>query len=338
MNDVAVVDLSRLRGRKACAAGRRAAPSIRQALAEVRALLGDAPRRRDLLIEYLHRIQDRFGHISAAHIVALAQEMKLAMTEVYEVATFYHHFDVVKEGETPPPPITVRVCETLSCEMAGADALRDALPRRCGGRTCACSPRRASAAASTRPPRSSAGTIDRGDGRAGRRRGRRRQARERRRSASASTTPLSRRRRLHALRRLRQRRAQRRRRHRRDGKLGAARAGRRGISDRPQVEDRARRAGAAPDGGQHRRRRAGHVQGSLLPRARSAPLSRRHADRGLGGRHRRRSTSICATNTRLPRHPDARDRGARRPIRRARCRRSICGAAPARTSAAKSRR
>ncbi len=66
----------------------------------MRALLGDAPRRRDLLIEFLHRIQDAHGSISAAHIVALAQEMALAMTEVYEVATFYHHFDVVKEGES----------------------------------------------------------------------------------------------------------------------------------------------------------------------------------------------------------------------------------------------
>ena len=76
--------------------GRRVDP---QALADVRALLGDAPRRRDLLIEHLHKIQDRFGCLSAAHLVALAAEMKLAMTEVYEVATFYHHFDVVKDGE-----------------------------------------------------------------------------------------------------------------------------------------------------------------------------------------------------------------------------------------------
>ena len=90
-----------------------------KALHEVQALLGDSPRRRDLLIEFLHRIQDTFGHITAAHIVALAQEMKLAMTEVYEVATFYHHFDVVKEGETAPPAVTVRVCKTLSCAMAG---------------------------------------------------------------------------------------------------------------------------------------------------------------------------------------------------------------------------
>src|SRR5882762_702105 len=109
--------------------GRTVDPKARE---EVRALLRDAPLRRDLLIEHLHRIQDRYGHLSAAHLVALAGEMKLSMTEVYEVATFYHHFDVVKEGETPPPAITVRVCETLSCQMAGADRLRADLARLAG--------------------------------------------------------------------------------------------------------------------------------------------------------------------------------------------------------------
>src|SRR3954463_14222716 len=94
-----------------------------RALEEVRALLGDEPRRRDLLIEHLHKINDRHGHLSAAHLAALAQEMKLAMAEVYEVATFYHHFDVVKEGEAPPPALTVRVCESIACEPAGAQAL-----------------------------------------------------------------------------------------------------------------------------------------------------------------------------------------------------------------------
>src|SRR5262245_43544349 len=94
-----------------------------QALEEVRALLGDEPRRRDLLIEHLHKINDRYGHLSAAHMAALAAEMKLAMTEVYEVATFYHHFEVVKEGETPPPALTVRVCDSIACELAGAEDL-----------------------------------------------------------------------------------------------------------------------------------------------------------------------------------------------------------------------
>ena len=97
------------------------------ALAEVRALLGTAPRRRDLLIEHLHKIQDRYGCIAAAHMVALAREMGLATAEVYEVATFYHHFDVIKEGGTAPPAITVRVCDSLSCELGGAQPLLDKL-------------------------------------------------------------------------------------------------------------------------------------------------------------------------------------------------------------------
>jgi formate dehydrogenase len=103
-----------------------------RALEEVRALLGERSRRRDLLIEHLHLIQDRYGHLSAAHLAALAQEMRLALTEAYEVATFYAHFDVVKEGETPPPAITVRVCDSLSCAMAGAEKLLRDLPARLG--------------------------------------------------------------------------------------------------------------------------------------------------------------------------------------------------------------
>ena len=98
-----------------------------QALDEIRALLGDAPRRRDLLIEHMHFIQDEYGHLSAAHIRALAEEMRISMAEVYEVATFYAHFDVVKEDETPPPALTIRVCDSLSCELAGAQALKAAL-------------------------------------------------------------------------------------------------------------------------------------------------------------------------------------------------------------------
>ena len=109
--------------------GRQTDPA---ALDEVRALLGDRPRRRDLLIEYLHLIQDKYHYISGAHLAALAAEMKLAQAEVYEVATFYAHFDVVKEGETPPPPVTVRVCDSLSCAMAGAEHLLHGLPGRLG--------------------------------------------------------------------------------------------------------------------------------------------------------------------------------------------------------------
>src|SRR5690242_12698420 len=101
------------------------------ALEDVRALLVDRSRRRDLLIENLHLIQDKYGYLSAAHLAALAQEMKLALTEVYEVATFYAHFDVVKDGP-PPPPVTVRVCENLSCAMAGAEKLLAELPAKLG--------------------------------------------------------------------------------------------------------------------------------------------------------------------------------------------------------------
>ncbi|GAA6208280.1 NADH-ubiquinone oxidoreductase-F iron-sulfur binding region domain-containing protein [Cognatishimia sp. WU-CL00825] len=98
-----------------------------QAHSEVLALLADQPRRRDLLIEFLHLIQDEFGHISAAHIRALAEEMRIGQAEVFEVASFYAHFDVVKEAETPPPALTIRVCDSLSCELAGAEQLKNAL-------------------------------------------------------------------------------------------------------------------------------------------------------------------------------------------------------------------
>jgi formate dehydrogenase beta subunit len=94
-----------------------------RALDEVRSLLGDAPRRRDLLIEHLHKLNDHYGCLPAAPLAALAQEMRVALTEVYEVATFYHHFEVVKEGETSPPALTVRVCDSISCELAGAQEL-----------------------------------------------------------------------------------------------------------------------------------------------------------------------------------------------------------------------
>ena len=93
------------------------------ALKQVRELLGETSLRRDLLIEFLHLIQDKFGHISAAHITALAKEMKLSTTEVYEVATFYHHFDVIKEEHHAPPALTIRVCDSMTCEMFGANNL-----------------------------------------------------------------------------------------------------------------------------------------------------------------------------------------------------------------------
>ena len=105
--------------------GRQVDPKARE---EVHALLADEPRRRDLLIEHLHKIQDRYGCLSAEHMVALADAMGMAMTEVYEVATFYHHFDVVKEGDVRPPAITVRVCDSIACELAGSKELLHKLP------------------------------------------------------------------------------------------------------------------------------------------------------------------------------------------------------------------
>lgn len=109
--------------------GRRnnARPKGRQlddtALADIRALLQDRPRRRDLLIEFLHLVQDRYGCLSAAHLRALAEDMKLSQAEIYEVASFYDHFDIVREDEPEPAPLTIRVCESLSCMMAGAEKL-----------------------------------------------------------------------------------------------------------------------------------------------------------------------------------------------------------------------
>jgi NADH:ubiquinone oxidoreductase subunit F (NADH-binding)/NADH:ubiquinone oxidoreductase subunit E len=109
--------------------GRQVEPA---ATAEVRELLGEMPRQRDLLIEYLHLIQDRYGHLSVRHLAALAEELRMAQTEVYEVATFYAHFDVVHDGEAAPPPVTVRVCDGLSCAMSGAETLLTALSHSLG--------------------------------------------------------------------------------------------------------------------------------------------------------------------------------------------------------------
>jgi formate dehydrogenase beta subunit len=109
--------------------GRQVEP---QALAEVQALLGEMPRRLDLLIEFLHLLQDKYGCLHARHLVALAQDMKLALVEVYEVASFYAHFDIVMDGEPAPPPLTIRVCDSLTCALFGADKLLAELPARLG--------------------------------------------------------------------------------------------------------------------------------------------------------------------------------------------------------------
>jgi formate dehydrogenase beta subunit len=98
----------------------------------VQALLGPRERRRDLLIEHLHLLQDNLGCLHARHLAALAEEMRLSLVEVYEVASFYAHFDIVKDDEKPPPPVTVRVCDSLSCELAGAQQLLAELQTRLG--------------------------------------------------------------------------------------------------------------------------------------------------------------------------------------------------------------
>jgi formate dehydrogenase len=119
--------------------GRRRAPAHPngrqvdpEALAEIRSLLAERPRQRDLLIEHLHLLQDTFGCLHARHLAALAAEMRLALVEVYEVASFYAHFDIVMDGEAAPPPITVRVCDSLTCELFGARELLVELPKRLG--------------------------------------------------------------------------------------------------------------------------------------------------------------------------------------------------------------
>jgi formate dehydrogenase beta subunit len=109
--------------------GRQVDPA---ALGEVQRLLGERERRRDLLIEHLHLLQDHFGCLHARHLAALAEEMKLALVEVYEVASFYAHFDIVMDDEAPPPQLTVRVCDSLSCELAGAALLLEGLRGRLG--------------------------------------------------------------------------------------------------------------------------------------------------------------------------------------------------------------
>jgi NADH:ubiquinone oxidoreductase subunit F (NADH-binding)/NADH:ubiquinone oxidoreductase subunit E len=109
--------------------GRQVEP---QALEEVQTLLGQRERRRDLLIEHLHLLQDHYGCLHARHLAALAEEMRLALVEVYEVASFYAHFDIVMDDEAPPPELTVRVCDSLTCELFGAQHLLSELQTRLG--------------------------------------------------------------------------------------------------------------------------------------------------------------------------------------------------------------
>ena len=129
MNDRVAIPMAKIRKARPTPKGRAVDPVARE---EIAALLGQAPCAPEYLVENLHKVQDRFGSLAAAHLAALAEAMKLSQAEVFEVATFYHHFDVVKEGESAPPAITVRVCETLSCKMAGAHDLLERLAKSLG--------------------------------------------------------------------------------------------------------------------------------------------------------------------------------------------------------------
>src|SRR5437016_14366241 len=114
---------------KATQKGRQIDPT---AAHEIETLLGDRPRRRDLLIEHLHLVQDKYHQISAAHLAALADEMKLSFAEVFETATFYAHFDVVKEGEPDIAPLTIGGCDSLTCTMMASEKLLQELQYKAG--------------------------------------------------------------------------------------------------------------------------------------------------------------------------------------------------------------
>ena len=266
--------------------GRQLDPS---AVDEVRAVLGDAPRRRDLLIEHLHLVQDRFGFLSARHFAALAAEMRLAQAEVYEVATFYAHFDVVKEDEAPPPPLTVRVCDGICCELAGSRALHAALASAVGSGVrvfaapCmgACDHAPAAMVGRRRIGSASTESISVGD-------------RDRRHDLGTAVVPrlrcLCRGGRLPRSTIRSERGTDRGGRHRGPERRGPARDGRSRFSRDTQVRPDAGGAEAASAGDQCRRGRAGDLQGPVLPRHRSAPGSgrrpdRRARDRGRGALH-----------------------------------------------------
>ena len=219
----------------------------------------------------------------------------MALTEVYEVATFYAHFDVVKEGETPPPPVTVRVCDSLSCAMAGAEKLLEGLPGKLG-RMCASCARRAWARAIVRRLCGRSCADVQGQ------------------PSTSVTAAVKAKPHAHAwkpttdfaayqkaggyslLEGLSCRQAHARRTDQDRQRCRPARPWRRRLSDRTQMVAGARRTRAAPVRGQCRRRRARHIQGSPLSRARSASFPRRHVDRRVGGRGAPKPTSTSATN------------------------------------------
>ena len=266
--------------------GRSVTPA---ALSELEALLGKEPLRHDLLIEYLHLINDRYKQLAAPHLAALARMLGLAQTEVYEVATFYHHFDVVKEEPDgaikAPAALTVRVCDGLSCEMAGAKKLLERLPALLGREVrvtpapCVGRCEQAPVAVVHQKPvaeryrwRRSRGRWLPGDTRdkpgdyidfeRTEKQGgyaTLRDCVERRRDVESVIKTME--------------------------DSGLRGLGGAGFPAGPQVAHRARRSCAATDGREHRRGRTRHLQRSRLSGARSASVSGGHAHRGLGRGH-----------------------------------------------------
>ena len=265
--------------------GRQVQPEAQD---EIRVLLGDRPRRRDLLIEYLHLVQDRYGQLSAAHLAALAEEMRVPMSEIYETATFYAHFDVVGEDAPPPPTLTVRVCDSLTCELMGAGALIRELEAHAGSECrvvrapcmgrCHCAP--TAEVGHRHVDHASAGAvfaaIDAGETHPVIPPYRAFDAYCEEDGGYALCAPASR---TNA--------------RSRDVVDIVSRSGLRGfggagIPHRAQVVDRARVSGSAPHGGECGRGGGRDLQGPPLPRAGSASLPGRHARGGVGGGGRAR--------------------------------------------------
>ncbi len=307
MNDRVAIPLSKIRKARPTPKG-RAVDAV--ALKEIDSLLGAAPRAPEYLVENLHKVQDRFGCLAAAHLAALAELMKLSQAEVFEVATFYHHFDVVKEGEAAPAKLTVRVCETLSCRI-GRRARASRAPGGDAG------PERASARSAVHRSLCRSARGVRGPERLWPRHRREGRHRAGARGCEGAAQHAHRlrgippARRLRPLGRLRRGQARPRDGPQDAGRFGAPGTRGRGLPGGAQVADRARRGRAPLHGRQRRRGRAGHVQGPSLPRARPAPLPRGNARGGVGGGHREDLDLPSRRVSRLPRGARARNRRTR---------------------------
>ena len=305
------------------------------ALAEVRALLGTraaAPRPADRAPA---PDSGRFGCLEARHLRALADEMRLSQAEVYEVASFYDHFDIVKEGEPKPAPVTIRVCESISCMIAGADALiESSAPASIRSRSASCAPRASAAARPRLPPESATARSTTPPSKAccATRASGAPTSSSRSTSRSPSIAPSGGYELYESVR---------------SGELSAEAiieklqsSGLRGLGGAgfpPGKKWQFVRSypGPALDVDQRRRGRARHFQGPLVPRARPAPHARRRVDRRSCRRGAAHLFLYAQRVSRRARDPAPRDRRARGRRHCARRDSSSCAAAPARTSAAK---